>query len=288
MNAISTEHIASLRAALWQNGWRPLSLYTGDKRPFGTDWGTRARRDPPDAVTSPVHPTATNTGILCDGLRALDIDIDDEEAATALEALAVQHFGETLVRYRANSARRLLVYRAAVGQPVKQTLAGELGKLELLGKGQQFHSHGLHPSGATLLWRPAPPEAMSRHNLPEITESALATFLKAAAPMVRSCLPASPTPRPTRCGSPPPITSNRMLAGLVSWCATAPEGERNNRLFWAACRAGEGIRQDKLTEASARALLEPAGLAAGLSAHAVSATIESGLRHGLGGVQNAR
>ena len=34
--------IAQLRAQLWANGFRPVALHTGEKRPFGPAWQDRA------------------------------------------------------------------------------------------------------------------------------------------------------------------------------------------------------------------------------------------------------
>ena len=52
-------------------------MYTQGKRPFGNAWQQRARQNPPGAVIEPVNDAALSTGILCDGLRAIDIDVDD-------------------------------------------------------------------------------------------------------------------------------------------------------------------------------------------------------------------
>ncbi|MCS7325454.1 MAG: primase C-terminal domain-containing protein, partial [Thermoflexales bacterium] len=58
---------------------------------------------------------------------------------------------------------------------------------------------------------------------------------------------------------------------LVDFVRAAPEGERNSRLFWAACRVAER----GLALADAEALLLPAALAAGLSEREARATIRS-------------
>ena len=185
MNAMDLSHIVSLRSALWASGFRPVALYSGDKRPFGTAWQARARLDPPEAVGAAPRMDATNTGVLCDGLRAVDIDVDDPDLAVRIEAEAAARFGATITRWRDNSGRRLLLYRAAEGMPVKRVLAGTLGrKVEVLGLGQQLHSHGRHPSGAALHWRPEPPEVTPLHALPAVTEGELDDFLAEVAPMI--------------------------------------------------------------------------------------------------------
>jgi putative DNA primase/helicase len=187
--------IQSLRAKLFDAGFRPIPLYSWDhtgpspgKRPLGSAWQIKARQPIPFCVTHPSVPHAENTGILCDGLRAIDIDVDDPDRAGRVKSLAIQMLGDAPMRYRANSPRVLLVYRAASGEPEKKALAGSHGKVEVLGRGQQFAAYGTHETGAALEW-----QGGLVHNpletLPAITETAVAAFLAAAAPMIGADAP---------------------------------------------------------------------------------------------------
>ena len=116
------ERVAALRAELGDAGYRPLALYNWDlawlplkdraKRPKGEAWQERARREPSEGAEAPVEPDAINTGILCDGLRALDIDVEDAGIVASVRSLTFACFGETAMRYRDNSPRVLLPYRA--------------------------------------------------------------------------------------------------------------------------------------------------------------------------------
>ena len=145
--------ISALRVQLWDSGYRSLAVYSHDhadrvragKAPLGDRWTERARQDPPECVRLPAVAWAANTGVLCDGLRPVDVDIDDPELAGTVRALALDMFGDTPIRCRANSGRCLLPYRAAEGSPRKRVLVGKLGKIEVLGHGQQFVSHGPIP-----------------------------------------------------------------------------------------------------------------------------------------------
>ena len=187
---------AALRAQLWDAGWRPVPLYSWDcphthltdkdrgKRPIGKGWQARARQTPPEAADAVPDGDALETGILCDGLRVLDLDIDDGPTVANLRALAVQMLGDTIVRSRDNSPRILLPYRAADGTPPKRTLAGSMGKIEVLGEGQQFAAHDRHPSGAVLRWMPEGPATTPLHTVPAITEAQLDAFLAEAAPLI--------------------------------------------------------------------------------------------------------
>lgn len=182
------DDVASLRARMADAGFRPVAVYTTEagrrlghekpgKHPFGNAWQERARRDPPDAVIAKVHPDATNTGLLCDGWRAFDYDIDNPTLAHSCVALAYDTFGEAPTRYRSNSPRRAILYRAAEGEPPKTQIAGTLGKIECLGRGQQIVCFGDHESGTELQWvGEAPGEALA-DSIPAITEEQVFDYL---------------------------------------------------------------------------------------------------------------
>ena len=68
-------------------------------------------------------------------------------------------------------------------------LPGKIGKIEVLGYGQQFVAHGVHPSGAELLWTPVPPEDMPIDDLVAVTEDQITAFLHAAAPLIDAEVP---------------------------------------------------------------------------------------------------
>jgi hypothetical protein len=94
-----------------------------------------------------------------------------------------------------------------------------------------------------------------------------------------------PPPRPS---TPVPVCVNRQtLARLIRFVASAPEGERNRRLFWASARAGEAVKEGVLSEPSAEVLLACAARETGLPGREIVGTIASGLRHGMGGANHA-
>ena len=101
-----------------------------------------------------------------------------------MRALAVEKLGRTIVRSRDNSPRCLLVYRAASGQPGKLSISGTAGKIEVLGRGQQFVAYGRHPSGAELQWLEGGPADVKALACPTVTEEAVEAFLRAAAPLI--------------------------------------------------------------------------------------------------------
>ena len=117
------------RKLMWRNGYRPVPVLSPDsgeknagKRPAGSGpnwsrWEIDARQDPPHAVTAEPADYAANTGILTDGLRPLDGDVDDPDLAEIIDRLAVEMLGDAPKRYREESPRWLRLYRAAEGEP---------------------------------------------------------------------------------------------------------------------------------------------------------------------------
>jgi len=81
-----------------------------------------------------------------------------------------------------------------------------------------------------------------------------------------------------------PITgSGDGLDGPARFVGRAIKGQRNDSLFWAACRAGELVAKRELSEAAAVSKLTEAAAAAGLTGREAMNTIASGLRAGKAG-----
>ncbi|MBN8900589.1 MAG: AAA family ATPase, partial [Rhodospirillales bacterium] len=172
------DKIEELRRRLWANGYRPVAVASvlnmgrsPGKRAVGGEWSDRARQDPPDAVVSEATADAMNTGILCDGLRVVDIDIDDPQVVAQVLDILAMVLPKTIARSRPNSPKLALVYRAATGQPEKKVVAFSGGKVEILGHGQQFVAFGTHPSGVDLEWKDGSPLTVAAGDLPAALES---------------------------------------------------------------------------------------------------------------------
>jgi Bifunctional DNA primase/polymerase, N-terminal len=91
--------------------------------------------------------------------------------------------------------------------------------------------------------------------------------------------PAQP-PEPARNTSHPASTF-AALRGLVRVVLDAtPERDRNTRLFWSACRAGELVSAGRVDEATATSVLVDAATRTGLPEAEARRTIASGLRSG--------
>ena len=214
MNAPDIATVTALRAQLWDAGFRPVPVFNGDaevaspgKQPLGKAWQVDARHDPPFCATSPAVAHALNTGLLADGLRAIDIDVDDPTVAARCRAATVQWLGEAPIRSRRNSPRCLILYRAATGAPSKLVLSGKLGKIEVLGKGQQFVAFGHHHSGAELEWFPSAPGQEALEALPGAAEEDIFHTMSGSSNRSR--------------GTEMPVASRRLKAPARSWVCSS-------------------------------------------------------------------
>jgi hypothetical protein len=110
-----------------------------------------------------------NIGVRTRYFPAVDIDVESPAVAEACEEGVIATVGAAARRTRANTARRLLLFRLE-GEPFeKATLRftlpmGERAQVEILAAGQQVVVAGVHHTGAKIEWRDAPPTA------PELTK----------------------------------------------------------------------------------------------------------------------
>jgi hypothetical protein len=180
----SIDQVRELRANLWARGFRPIAVYGPDyegdgagKRPKGLAWLDRARQNPPEAVIAEPEAEALNTGILCDELIAVDIDIDQPEVAASVRATVLDMLGTAPTRTRENSCRTLLLYRAANGEPESKSVKGTEGLVEVLGRNRQFVAYGAHVTCVPLGWEAGGPADTDRDSLPSVSEEQIAALL---------------------------------------------------------------------------------------------------------------
>ncbi len=288
------DNVDDLRKALWSAGYRPVAVKTGDKRPDGEAWQARARQSVPEAAARPASSRASNTGILCDGLRAIDIDVEDEEIAGQCEAVIFQLIGMGPVRTR-GGGKRLIVYRAAEGEPVKRWVAGPAGKVEVLGKGQQFVGYGRHPSGSDYTWRDGQDLlCVPLSDILYVSEAEIGAVLDECAALIggkteaqREAEKAAPMPTPAAASEAVPDGRGRsyaleVLKRLATDLAGNPAGGRNNALNDAAMRAGALSARGWLTEPEARQALISACHANGLVKEDGHRACEKTFRSGFG------
>jgi hypothetical protein len=91
-----------------------------------------------------------------------------------------------------------------------------------------------------------------------------------------------PAPSPRRAPLDARDAGVKRLLALVEFVADAREGQRNSRLFWAACRAAEAASAGDMPAAAAFAALEETALATGLPPAEAQRTIQSARRTAYG------
>ena len=168
---MTREEIVAVRQRLLERQFQPIAVFNWNyssipekhrgKRPSETEWqrtvGMPAYRE-----------VAQNTGVLTGALYPLDIDVEDPTIVAEIVAMAEKLFGRTIVRCRQNSPRRLLPYRIENSDARKIIIQLACGKLEFLGRGQQFVGFGKHPSGADYEWQGRSLDAIEIDELPII------------------------------------------------------------------------------------------------------------------------
>jgi hypothetical protein len=159
------------------------------KHPRGKGWQEGARENPPRCITEGPRPGQLNTGLLCDGLRVIDIDVEDRLLVNQLLGVVAAMLGLSPdkpmpMRFRSNSARCALLFRASSGEPHKKQIACVHGGVEVLGHGNQCVVQRTHASGVPLQWKGGSPWETRLEELPEISEEQVTALLGTFAPLL--------------------------------------------------------------------------------------------------------
>ena len=176
---MNREEVIEIRQRLLDRQFQPIAVYNWDypsipekargKRPSESEWQR--------TVGMPLYrKVAQNTGVLTGKVYPLDIDVDDPAIVAEIVAMSEKLFGRTIVRCRQNSPRRLLPYRIENSDARKIIIQLACGKLEFLGRGQQFVGFGKHPSGVDYVWQEKSLDAIEIEDLPIISAAVINAF----------------------------------------------------------------------------------------------------------------
>lgn len=134
------------------------SLYNAARKVIGIPKWTQKRatgREVERWSKEPDYGICIQTGALC----ALDIDVEDREAAGRISAAIAAALGAVPRRFRANSGKCLFAFRIAgatrgdgEGVYTKRAFRTDGGLVEFLAAGQQFVAGGTHSSGVRYEW----------------------------------------------------------------------------------------------------------------------------------------
>lgn len=163
------------RQPLIDNGYVPLPVVPSDKRPAVKGWAEPDYLPPSGFATH-------NCGVACGRgkypIAAVDIDVLEPKIAQAMLEYVLHNCGETV--YRIGKAPKvLLVYRAAKpGMRKRVSRRYEIGRVEVLGEGQQFVSFGIHPdTKQPYEWLGKAPTDLQAGELPAIDEKAIGDLI---------------------------------------------------------------------------------------------------------------
>lgn len=264
---------AALTAA--ERGWPVFPLRPGDKRPAITAWEQRATTDSARIERCWAH-TAYNVGIATGPAGLVVVDLDTPKGANDVPPAtwALPGIGD--------GADVLAVLAERRGQPYPgDTFTVRTGR----GGAHLYFAAPdgteLHNSGGKLGWK--------------VDTRAAGGYVVASGSLVNgrryetiqdtapACLPGwllqALKPASAATGPLPQAPTGRRAVGLVRTVLDAGEGQRNNRLYWAALRAYEsgGAAAEGISEA-----LVGAAVAVGLPEREARATVASAARRARG------
>ena len=294
--AVPPDTFGAVAPRLVENGYRPLPILRGSKRPPMKGWPEFVVND--DALQHYGH---CGTGLLCGELIGVDIDVLDPAAADELHGLARAELGEGLARI-GRAPKILIAYRVAARFRKHQTktflIDGHATKVEVLAGGQQFVAFAIHPdTGEPYRWPGADPLTVPFAELPAVTEQQITAFItKAEAILAKYGVPEKPD---RNNGGEPPGGHHRAagddpagrayaeaaLADETKLVATSSFGSRNDRLYTAGLKLGGLVAGGWLDRGRVQRSLEDAAAANGLvqdeGIESVRATIKSGIEAGI-------
>jgi hypothetical protein len=192
---------SEIRLHLLENGYTLLTAVEG-KIPRGPEW--QLRETTPELIREweKIFPRAQSTGLVCNKVIGVDIDLLHKEAADAAEEAIKDWFlnKQLLVRY-GQSPKRLFLFRAT--EPFSKFVVTFFGpenagleirngrqkggpRLEVLGQGSQFVAFGMHENtGEPYRWPDESPLEIKIDDLPEIGEADAHALIEYLVEMLR-------------------------------------------------------------------------------------------------------
>jgi hypothetical protein len=291
------------RKRLLKAGYAPLPV-NGKAPPF-PGWQDIAATNKIIETWEAKYPDAASTGILTASVPTIDIDIMHPEAATAIEALAREHFeerGRVLVRFGKAPKRAILLRSDESFKKLVRKFAAPNGsgeqRIEVMADGQQVVVFGPHKeTGRPYSWHGGEPGTVAREHLPYVCEDDMAVFLDAAAELLtkefgfkliedkrRPGNSEKPQARAGPAGAREKAYAQATLDGCAAELTNTASGSRNEILNKLAFRLGRMVVRGWISRTTVEtALLEAMhgnGAIADDGIKPTEATLKSGLDAG--------
>ncbi len=135
---ICTPTYAEIAMRLLDNGYEPVPIWPATKRAAADGWTTLPIDEAQVAAWCQSFGHC-GVGLRTGQLVGVDIDLLDPDLAHQAGEIARQRLGDTLLRV-GRWPKRLMLYRTLTPGPKRK-----VGKVEILGLGQQFVAFGMHP-----------------------------------------------------------------------------------------------------------------------------------------------
>ena len=188
---------------LLANGYRVVPIAPNLKHPNMGGWDSLVLK-PSDVSKYPGYGAGIVTGVGMNPVVGIDIDAYDDDLAERFKAWCLEHLGPAPERV-GMAPKVLLVYRASEPDWSKGNsslftdLFGNVNRLEVLGKGQQFVAYHTHPdTGKPYAWndeggglRGIKADALTTITLEQAVE-AIAVFNRMAADLGLECTASAP------------------------------------------------------------------------------------------------
>jgi hypothetical protein len=178
----------NLRLSLLKNGFFPIPILDGTKRPALKDWN-KIKNHPGEIEIRQWemnYPNASGTGILCGEVVAIDIDVFDENLVKRIKSLISKLIGKDAPERQGKKPKTCLMFQSKT--PIKKRSTNRYGtvfsqnhQVEVLGIGQQIIVDHIHPdTNQSYIWLNHCLENLKYDELPEITPAQIDHILNAS------------------------------------------------------------------------------------------------------------
>jgi hypothetical protein len=202
---MSLEAVFLRRRYAWQNGFRPVAVYSPDavdhngqprknagKAAKGSGWREEAMKTPPRAVLVRPDSDALNTAFLLGELVVVDVDVLAQDLVDQLVAMIEARAGPTPLIRQGQPPKLALLYRAPA--PYTKIRTPDLvlpddtkAAVEILAKGQACVVDGVHAAtGRQYQWLDQHWLDVPLSALPELTEATARGIIEDAEEMLRA------------------------------------------------------------------------------------------------------